>query len=29
MSEVIAYTVTLHADGSITYGEPETIEWKE
>ena len=29
MKEMIAYTVTLHANGGITYGEPKVIEWKE
>ena len=27
--EMITYTVTLHADGAITYSEPVVIEWKE
>jgi hypothetical protein len=26
--EMIQYTVTLHASGAITYGEPKQIEWK-
>ena len=25
--EMTTYTVTLHADGAITYGEPVDIEW--
>jgi len=29
MKEMITYTVTLHANGGITYGEPKVIEWKE
>jgi hypothetical protein len=29
MKEMNSYTVTLHADGAITYGEPVVIEWKE
>jgi hypothetical protein len=29
MKEIITYTVTLHANGGITYGEPKVIEWKE
>jgi hypothetical protein len=29
MKEMIAYTVTLHANGGITYGEPKVIEWEE
>jgi len=29
MKEMQTYTVTLHANGAITYSEPETIEWKE
>jgi len=24
-----SYTVTLHANGAITYSEPVVIEWKE
>jgi hypothetical protein len=28
MREMITYTVTLGADGSITYSEPKVIEWK-
>lgn len=27
MREMITYTVTLHAGGAITYGEPKDIEW--
>lgn len=27
MKEMITYTVTLHANGSITYGEPREVEW--
>jgi hypothetical protein len=26
--EWISYTVTLHADGGLTYSEPTPIEWK-
>ena len=26
--EMIQYTVTLHANGAITYGEPKEIEWE-
>lgn len=29
MREMTTYTVTLHASGAITYGEPKDIEWKE
>lgn len=29
MREVISYTVTLHANGAITYSEPKAIEWEE
>ena len=29
MKEMNSYTVTLHADGGITYSEPVVIEWKE
>jgi hypothetical protein len=29
MREMNSYTVTLHADGAITYSEPVVIEWKE
>jgi hypothetical protein len=29
MREMTSYTVTLHANGAITYGEPKYIEWKE
>jgi len=29
MKEMITYTVTLHANGSIIYGEPREIEWVE
>jgi hypothetical protein len=29
MREMITYTVTLHANRSITYSEPKVIEWKE
>jgi hypothetical protein len=29
MREMITYTLTLHANGGITYGEPKVIEWKE
>lgn len=29
MKEMITYTVTLHASGAITYGEPREIEWIE
>ena len=25
--EMTTYTVTLHADGAITYSEPVDIEW--
>ena len=25
--EMTTYTVTLHADGGITYSEPVDIEW--
>ena len=25
--EMSTYTVTLHADGAITYSEPKDIEW--
>lgn len=27
MREMMTYTVTLHADGAITYSEPTPIEW--
>jgi hypothetical protein len=27
MKEMMSYTVTLHADGGITYSEPVPIEW--
>ena len=26
--EWISYTVTLHADGGLTYSEPVAFEWK-
>ena len=26
--EMTTYTVTLHANGAITYSEPVDIEWK-
>ena len=29
MIEMTTYTVTLHASGAITYGEPRDIEWKD
>jgi len=29
MKEMITYTVTLHATGVITYGEPREVEWYE
>lgn len=29
MKEMITYTVTLHATGAITYGEPREVEWYE
>jgi hypothetical protein len=29
MREMTTYTVTLHASGAITYGEPRDIEWIE
>jgi hypothetical protein len=25
--EMMSYTVTLHADGGITYSEPTAIDW--
>jgi hypothetical protein len=27
--EMITYKVTLHADGGISYSEPEEIEWAQ
>lgn len=29
MREMTTYTVTLHANGAITYSEPKAIEWKD
>jgi hypothetical protein len=26
--DMVTYTVTLHADGGITYSEPVDIQWK-
>jgi len=25
--EMMSYTVTLHANGAITYSEPQPMEW--